>query len=136
MNFIIKLSPQVPVGPVQALHLERLGEILKINGEDLDLSFLSPGDHLPAGAIEHPVLKDATITRHADYIQIDQLLFQIAADQADPTACFPELIQITEDGPVILPPQLPPPVPALELPPEPEPIVESETKEETDEDLR
>ena len=132
MNFIIKLSPQVPVGPVQSLHLERLGEILKINGEDLDLSFMSPGDHLPAGSIEHPVLKDATIMRHEDNIQIDQLLFQIAADQTDPAACFPEPLQITEDGPVKLPSQLAPPAPALELPPEPH--IESEIKDETDED--
>ncbi|WHQ44499.1 hypothetical protein [Alcaligenes faecalis] len=136
MNFIIKLCPQVPVGTAQKMSLERLGTLLKINEEALDLSFMSPGDVLPAGAIEHPLLKQATVTRHVDSIEIDQLLFQIAADQTDPAACFPEPFVISEDGLVALPAQSPPPAPTPELPPETdfETNPESEMKEETDAD--
>ncbi|MCC9163128.1 hypothetical protein ABE441_06915 [Alcaligenes aquatilis] len=136
MNIIIKLCPQVPVGTAQKLNLERLGTILKINEQELDLSFLSPGDVLPAGAIEHPLLKQATVTRHADSIEIDGLLFHIAADQTAPAACFPEPVVISEDGLVVLPEQCPPPVPAPELPPETdfETHPESDMKEEIDAD--
>lgn len=136
MNFIIKLCPQVPVGMVQKISLERSGTILKINQEELDLSFMSPGDVLPAGAIEHPLLKQASVTRHADSVEIDQLLFHIAADQTDSSACFPEPIVISEDGVVALPAQSPPPAPIPELPSEAdfETSPESEIKEETDAD--
>ena len=136
MDFIIKLSPQVPVGAVQELYLERLGNVLKINEDELDLSFMSLGDVLPAGAIDHPILKQATITRGADSIQIDQVLFHIAADQTDPAACFPEPILVTQNGPVALPSQFPPPAPEPELPPEPdfETDLAPEMKEETDAD--
>ncbi|XJC80007.1 hypothetical protein ACHFCA_35565 (plasmid) [Delftia tsuruhatensis] len=136
MNFIIKLCPQVPVDMVQKISLERSGTILKINQEELDLSFMSPGDVLPAGAIEHPLLKQASVTRHADSVEIDQLLFHIAADQTDPAACFPEPVVISEDGLVALPEQCRSPAPAPELPPEAdfETNPESEVKEETDAD--
>lgn len=136
MNFNITLSPQVPVGAVQEVSLERLGTILKINEEELDLSFMSPGDVLPAGAIDHPLLKQATITRQADHIEIDQLLFPIAADQTDPAACFPEPVAVDEDGPVVLPAQFPPPAPEPEMPPETdfETNLEPDMKEETDAD--
>lgn len=133
MNFIIKLCPQVPVGTAQKISLERSGTILRINEEELDLSFMSLGDVLPAGAIEHPLLKQATITRRADSIEIDQLLFQITADQTDPAACFPEPIVVSEDGPVTLPAQFPPPAPVPELPAETDSEINPapEMKEET-----
>lgn len=109
MNFIIKLSPQVPVGQVQSLVISRRGDTLIINGEGLDLSFMTPGDLLPPGAIDHPLLSGAEIKCTDEGPEINGLLFHIDAMQTDPAACFPEPIIIERDGPVLLPPQVQPP---------------------------
>lgn len=121
MSITFVLAPQVPIGDVAPLTLVRQGEKITINGEVLDLSFMRPGDSLPAGSIEHPLLGGASVIRDETGILIDGLLFHIAADQTDPAACFPEPVVIVEDGIVPLPVQSPPPPPPT---PEPEPDLE------------
>ncbi|WP_341667331.1 hypothetical protein [Alcaligenes sp. SDU_A2] len=119
MNWNMILSPQGCDSP-QALVLAAHGATLLINGAVLDLSFLGDGDTLPAGAIDHPLLQSAEIRRQGDTIEIDGLLFPISLNQTDPTACFPEPIFVTGDGPITLPPQ---------FPPEPEPTPEPEQQD-------
>lgn len=127
----ITLSPQVPSGEVVVLRIERQGAVLVLNGEPLDLSFMAPGDTLPAGAIDHPLLTNAEIKRTDDGLEIDGLLFHIDAMQTDPAACFPDPVIITHDGVVALPAQTPPPPPPI---PDPEPeSVETSTVEPEDE---
>ncbi|WP_321289217.1 hypothetical protein [Alcaligenes phenolicus] len=121
MIITLKLNPQIPSGEVLPLVVERLGEALVINGEVLDLSFMSVGDSLPPGSIDHPLLASATIERDESGFLIDGLLFHIAADQTDLASCFPEPVVIVEDGIVPLPAQSPPPPP-----PTPEPCPDLE----------
>ncbi|MGG5142817.1 hypothetical protein [Alcaligenes ammonioxydans] len=121
MKMTLNLRPQVPIGEVRTLVVERQGQTLRLNSESLDLSFMCPGDYLPAGSIEHPLLGGASVIRDETGILIDGLLFHIAADQTDPAACFPEPVVIVEDGIVPLPAQSPPPPPPT---PEPEPDLE------------
>lgn len=121
MKMTLNLRPQVPIGEVLALVIERQGQTLRLNDESLDLSFMHPGDCLPAGSIEHPLLGGASVIRDETGILIDGLLFHIAADQTDPASCFPEPVVIVEDGIVHLPAQSPPPPPPT---PEPEPDLE------------
>lgn len=119
MIITLKLSPQVPYGDPSPLVVERQGEILFLNAEALDLSFMEPGDSLPSGSIDHPLLGSATIERDESGFLIDGLLFQIDAGQTDPAACFPEPVIISHDGVVALPAQTPPtPLPISE--PEPD----------------
>lgn len=125
MKMTLNLRPQVPIGEVRTLVVERQGQTLRLNSESLDLSFMRPGDYLPAGSIEHPLLGGASVIRDETGILIDGLLFHIAVDQADAAACFPEPILVTEDGPIPLPPQ---------FPPEPEPVSESDHLEEPNAD--
>ena len=63
MIITLKLSPQIPCGELAPLVIERRGQALVLDGEVLDLSFMSPGDSLPVGAIDHPLLTSATIAR-------------------------------------------------------------------------
>lgn len=129
MIMTLKLSPQIPCGEAVPLVVERRGQALVLNGEVLDLSFMSPGDLLPVGAIDHPLLKSATIERNETGLLIDGLLFHIAANQTDPAACFPEPVIISHDGVVALPAQAPaPPSPVPE--PEPEPVATPTTEPE------
>lgn len=129
MIMTLKLSPQIPCGEAAPLVVERRGQALVLNGEVLDLSFMSPGDLLPVGAIDHPLLKSATIERNETSLLIDGLLFHIDARQTDPAACFPEPVIITDDGVVALPAQTPaPPSPVPE--PEPEPAATPTTEPE------
>lgn len=121
MIITLKLSPQVPLGEVVQLVVEREGVVLVLNGEALDLSFMEPGDSLPPGSIDHPLLASATIYRDESGVLVDGLLFHIAAGQTDRAACFPEPVIIEEDGIVPLPAQSPPPPPPT---PEPEPDLE------------
>lgn len=119
MIFTLKLSPQVPLGEVRQLVVEREGAVLVLNGEALDLSFMEPGDSLPPGSIDHPLLASATIERNEPGFLIDGLLFHIDAMQRDTAACFPDPVVINHDGHVSLPLQLSPPTPPLpELEPE------------------
>ena len=106
-KFHIHLNPQCADGwrPVE---LEKRGAALLLSGEALDLAFLGDGDTLPAGAIDHPLLRGAEIRRVGEMIEIDALLFPISLSQTDPAACFPEPILVTTDGPIQLPPQAPP----------------------------
>ncbi|USY23936.1 hypothetical protein NIZ92_11435 [Alcaligenes sp. 1735tsa3] len=127
----IILSPQVRSGDLEVLRLERQGSVLVLNGEPLELSFMGPGDHLPAGAIDHPLLLGAEIKCTAEGLEIDGLLFHIDAQQTDPAACFPDPVIITHDGVVALPAQTPPPPPPV---PEPElESIETSTVEPEDE---
>lgn len=108
MRFHITLHPQIaddraPLVP------EKQGAGLSLNGELLDLAILGDGDTLPAGAIDHPLLRYAEIRRVGDVIEVDALLFPISPSQTDPAACFPEPILVTDDGPIQLPPQAPEP---------------------------
>ncbi|ULH08590.1 hypothetical protein [Alcaligenes faecalis] len=118
MIITLRLSPQVPIGEVMPLVIERQGEIIVINGDALDLSFMSVGDSLPFGSIDHPLLASAAIGRDELGYWIDGLLFHIAAGQTDPAVCFPEPVIIQQDGVVSLPAQTPP---LLVPTPEPEP---------------
>lgn len=119
MKMTLNLRPQVPIGEVRTLVIERQGKTLRLNSESLDLSFMRPGDYLPVGSIEHPLLGGASIICDETGVVIDGLLFHIAADQTDPAACFPEPVVIVEDGIVPLPAQSPPPPPPT-LEPEPD----------------
>lgn len=125
----ILLSPQVPSGSVKTLVLERRGDVLIVNGERLDLSFMAVGDTLQPGAIKHPLLEMAKIARTDDGITVEGVIFHIDEMQTDPAACFPDPVIITHDGVVALPAQVrPPPPPALE--PELEPVATSTTEPE------
>lgn len=125
MIITLKLSPQIPCGEVIPLVVERKGATITINGDALDLSFMQPGDSLPAGAIDHPLLESAAIERNTTGLLIGGLIFPISAGQTDPAACFPEPILVTEDGPIPLPPQ---------FPPEPQPTPEPDHLEEPNAD--
>ena len=123
MIITLKLNPQVPSGGVLPLAIERRGGALVINGEVLDLSFMSVGDSLPLGSIDHPLFASATIERDEFGVLIDGLLFQIDAGQTDPAACFPEPVIINHDGVVTLPAQTPPtPLPISEPEPDAAPV--------------
>lgn len=117
MMITLDLRPQVPIGEVTPLVIERHGKTLFLNGESLDLSSMCLGDFLPAGAIDHPLLKSASVACEETGILIDGLLFPIDANQTDPAACFPEPVVIERDGVVSLPAQTPPPLAPI---PEPE----------------
>ncbi|MCX5470464.1 hypothetical protein OSH04_01910 [Alcaligenes sp. A-TC2] len=127
----ILLNPQVPSGAVERLVIERSGDALILNGERLDLSFMSLGDCLPAGAIDHPLLTSAEIKCTSEGLEINGLLFHIDARQTDPAACFPAPVVITHDGVIALPAQTPAPPPPVPEP-EPEPV-ETLTAEPEDE---
>lgn len=95
---IINLHPIVSVAQ---LTLSVTGDILTINGEDLDLSVLNEGDTLPAGAVDHDFLRAYEITRSGGDLHVG-ILFPIRPDAGD-AARFPQPIHVTTNGPVTLP---------------------------------
>ncbi len=101
MSWKIELSPCVMLpGDTATLSLSVAGDVITINGEDLDLSPLEIGDILPASAINHPLI-ERDIACTADGIEIT-FIFPLGPG-APEAARFPAPIIMTDDGPVPLP---------------------------------
>jgi hypothetical protein len=99
MTWHIRLSPIRMDG---AITLSAAGDVLTINGEDLDLSAMEDGDVLPGGAVDHPLVSPVDpINREGGVIDITLLL--PIGWPAPEAARFAEPITVTEDGPIALP---------------------------------
>ena len=84
------------------LTLSAAGDVLTINGEDLDLSALGDGEALEGGAVDHPLVSSVdSIRRVGDMIHITVLL--PTGYPAPEAARFAAPIEVTEDGPIALP---------------------------------
>jgi hypothetical protein len=97
MTWHINLSPIRMDG---TLALSAAGNVLTINGEDLDLSALEDGDVLPFGAVDHPMIA-GDITKEGGQITVTVLLPH--GWPAPEDARFADPISVTEDGPIALP---------------------------------
>ena len=83
-----------------ALQVSVAGNVLTINGIELDFMQLPDGATLPREAIDSPWIAGG-VQRIAGVLHIP-LLMPIAADASE-AACFPQPITVTQDGPVELP---------------------------------
>lgn len=101
MTWRITLSPCAMVpGDDTTLAASVAGDVITINGEDLDLSAMANGDTLPASAVDHPLVV-GMITRVGDENRITLIL--PIGYPAPEEARFPAPIVMTDDGPVPLP---------------------------------
>ncbi|MNZ91180.1 hypothetical protein D3C78_1101550 [compost metagenome] len=95
---IIKLSP---ILMYTDFNVSVAGDVLTINGDELDFSPLPNGASLPKAAIANDwILGD--VVRDAEGVLHVSLMFPHGPDASE-AARFPEPITITEDGPVELP---------------------------------
>lgn len=84
------------------LTLSAAGDVLTINGDELDLSALEDGDVLEGGAVEHPLVSSVDpIRRMGAMIHITVLL--PTGFPAPAAARFAAPIEVTEDGPIAVP---------------------------------
>ena len=100
--FEISLKPQV--GAEGTLSVSVTGDVITICGDDLDLSAMEDGDLLEYGTIDSAWVA-TKVTKDVGVIRIG-LLFPCLRG-APEAALFPELILVTADGPVTLPPNGP-----------------------------
>lgn len=95
--FKIKLSPQVRS---DVLTISKSGEALSINGESFDFTDLPEGATLPKEAVGCDWIISDVSRKNGDIELI--ILLPITADATD-AAKFPEDLNITDDGAVVLP---------------------------------
>lgn len=101
MSWRITLSPCAMVpGDETALSASVAGDVITINGDDLDLSAMADGDTLPASAVEHALVV-GSISRVNGEIEITLIL--PVMHNSPEAARFPSPIVMTADGPVPLP---------------------------------
>lgn len=93
----IFLSPQLSVDTL-VIHVS--GDVIKLNGVLLDFSQLPGGATLPREAIACEWIA-GDVQRVAGVLHVPLLL--PIADDASEAARFPEIITVTQDGPVELP---------------------------------
>jgi hypothetical protein len=93
----IILSPQVRS---DILTLSKAGDILTINGDVFDFSFITEGDILPADAVDCPFLV-SDVTRTGGAIVLTVVL-PIASDASE-AARFPAPILNAPDGAIEVP---------------------------------
>lgn len=99
MTWHITLAPIRMDG---TLTLSAVGDVLTINGDDLDLSALDDGDVLDGGAVDHPLVSSVDpIRRVGGMIHITVLL--PTGYPAAEAARFAAPIEVTEDGPIAVP---------------------------------
>lgn len=89
-----------PMRRDDTLTLSRAGDVLTVNGEDLDFSALGEGDILPASATGCEWLI-GDITRTGGELVLTMILPHGA--DAPAATMFPDPITVTGDGPVTLP---------------------------------
>ncbi|MBB5700686.1 hypothetical protein FHS76_000529 [Ochrobactrum daejeonense] len=115
--FEISFSPQYSTA---ILSLEKRGNVLIVNGDELDFSDLPDGGEYPPEAIDNPSIV-GSVTRVGEEIQITVILPYLMPGYFE----APAPITVTSDGPIALPEGRYPPPPE-DLPPLPEPIAEGE----------
>lgn len=89
----IKLSPQQANS--DWLSLEKKGDVLTINGMELDFGPLPEGATLPALAVDHPVVI-GEVSRIGGHVEISILYRQPST--ASEAERFPELLNDPADG--------------------------------------
>ena len=92
----------VPMRRDDRLVLERRGEVLVLNGEDVDFSALPDGATLPRAAVDCAWLA-ADIHRENGVLRLALILPH--GPKAPFQTRFPVPVTVTGDGPVALPPQ-------------------------------
>lgn len=93
----INLSPQ---RRDDTLVLEKMGDVLTINGDDLDLSVITEGSTYPDATEIHPFLS-GSITRENGELELTFILPH--GKDAPEEVLFPEPLIVTVDGPITLP---------------------------------
>ncbi|MEQ4616716.1 MAG: hypothetical protein ABN482_01570 [Corticimicrobacter sp.] len=104
--------------PLPALHLERKGDTLIINGESFDFSVIPTGATLPDGqaATGCPFIAGDIECDDAGTLRISLVLPHAEGNAAPHEARFPQPIVDPADGLVPLPETVwPPPPPALDM---------------------
>ena len=93
----ITLTPQIRP---DSLTLSKSGDILTINGDSFDFSFIEEGDVLPQDAVECPLLaSDVTRTDGAIVLTVILPIQNTSSDAAK----FPEPILNAPDGDIEVP---------------------------------
>lgn len=114
--FEISFCPQLSDAD---LSLEKRGNVLIVNGDELDFSDLPDGGEYPPEAIDNPPIVGG-VTRVGEEIQITVILPYLMPGHFE----TPPPITVINDGPIELPEgRYPPPVEDLPIP---EPIAEGE----------
>lgn len=114
--FKILLLPQYSEA---GLSIEKQGDTLAVNGDELDFSDLPDGGEYPPEAIDNPSIVGG-VTRVGEEIQITVILPYMMPGHFE----TPPPITVINDGPIELPEgRYPPPVEDLPIP---EPIAEGE----------
>lgn len=114
--FRISFSPQFSVAQ---LVLEKHGNALIVNGDELDFSDLPDGGEYPPEAIDNPSIAGG-VTRVGEEIHVTVILPYLMPGHFE----TPPSITVINDGPIELPEgRYPPPVEDLPIP---EPIAEGE----------
>ena len=93
----ITLSPQ---RRDDTLTLSRAGDVLTINGDDLDMSGVPEGATLPASAVASDWVT-GPISRTSGVLSLT--IRMPIGPGASEALCFPAPITVTDDGPVDLP---------------------------------
>jgi hypothetical protein len=93
----ITLSPQLRTG---SLALFKAGDVLTINGDAFDFTFIAEGDVLPRDAVDCPLLV-SDVTRTGGAITLT-LILPIAANASE-AAKFPVPILNAPDGAIEVP---------------------------------
>ena len=107
---ILTLSPR---RSDETLTVERTGDVLTLNGDDLDLSVIPEGGLLPATAVGTPWIV-GNIRRRSGTLSLT-LVVPHGPDAPQETR-FPTPITLTTDGPVALPPHAAPAAPEQATP--------------------
>ncbi len=101
-TWLINLSPSTLLPDDNSTRLEAsvAGDVITINGDEIDLTDLPENDELLASAVDHPWVV-GRLRRLSDQIQIT-IVFPIPSD-APPEARAPAPVLMLADGPVPLP---------------------------------
>lgn len=91
----------IPVRRDDRLQLSRAGDVLTVQGDVLDFSGLPEGATLPKEAVKCAWLA-SDVERIDGQIQLSLILPH--GPKAPEQSLFPDLMVLTEDGPVALPP--------------------------------
>ncbi|SEO23827.1 hypothetical protein SAMN04488103_11618 [Gemmobacter aquatilis] len=89
-----------PIRMDTTLSLHRAGDVLTINGTDYDFTPLAEGAVLPRAAVACPWLA-SDVTREGGVIRLTLILPHGA--EAGPARLHPAPLDLTGDGPVLLP---------------------------------
>jgi hypothetical protein len=102
MTWHIHLSPTARLpGDTTTLALSLQGDVITVNGEELDLGPLDPDETLPHSVIDSPFI-EKDVQRLADGTLVIHFTFPISPKALE-AARFPAPITVTTDGPITLP---------------------------------